>query len=58
LLRRLRNVTVEDQRIVFCYEAGYDDFRLARSLAKLGIESRVLDPASIQVKSPSASYQD
>jgi transposase len=49
LLRRLRNVTVEDQRIVVCYEAGYDGFRLARSPAKLGIESRVLDPASIQV---------
>jgi transposase len=49
LLRRLRNVTVEDQRIVVRYEAGYDGFRLARSLAKLGIESRVLDPVSIQV---------
>jgi transposase len=31
------------------YEAGYDGFWLARALAKMGIECRVLDPASIQV---------
>jgi transposase len=34
---------------VVCYEAGYDGFWLARSLAKAGIDCRVLDPASIQV---------
>ena len=49
LVGRLRKATVEHQRIVVCYEAGYDGFWLARSLAKLGIECRVLDPASIQV---------
>jgi transposase len=45
----LRKATVEDQKIVVCYEAGSDGFWLARSLAEFGIECRVLDPASIQV---------
>ena len=36
-------------RILVCYEAGYDGFWVARSLAKENIECRVLDPASIQV---------
>lgn len=36
-------------RILVCYEAGYDGFWVARSLAGLGIDCRVLDPASIQV---------
>src|SRR5215471_2742579 len=45
LVRRLRGATVQDQRIVVCYEGGYDGFWLARSLARLGIECRVLDPA-------------
>jgi transposase len=49
LVSRLRGASVQDQRIVVCYEAGYDGFWLARSLAKLGIECRVLDPASMQV---------
>jgi transposase len=49
LVGRLRKATVEDQKIVVCYESGYDGFWLARSLAKLGGECRVLDPASIQV---------
>jgi len=49
LVGRLRGATVQDHRIVVCYEAGYDGFWLARSLAKLGIECRVLDPASMQV---------
>ena len=36
-------------RILVCYEAGYDGFWLARLLTKVGIECRVLDPASLQV---------
>jgi transposase len=49
LVGRLRAAAREDRRILICYEAGYDGFWLARTLAKLGIECRVLDPASIQV---------
>src|ERR1700737_4714181 len=49
LIGRLRKAAGEKQRIVVCYEAGYDGFWLARSLAKIGIDGRVLDPASIQV---------
>src|SRR5512132_3860312 len=49
LVARLRVAAREDRRIVVCYEAGYDGFWLARSLAKIGIGCRVLDPASIQV---------
>jgi transposase len=49
LIGRLHKAAREKQRIVVCYEAGYDGFWLARSLAKIGIECRVLDPASIQV---------
>jgi transposase len=49
LIGRLRKTAREKQRIVGCYEAGYDGFWLARSLAKIGIDCRVLDPASIQV---------
>src|SRR6201989_3554282 len=49
LIGRLRKAAGEKQRIVVCYEAGYDGFWLARSLAKMGINCRVLDPASIQV---------
>jgi len=36
-------------RIVSCYEAGYDGFWLHRWLEAQGVESRVLDPASIEV---------
>jgi transposase len=36
-------------RIVSCYEAGYDGFWLHRWLVERGVESRVLDPASMQV---------
>jgi transposase len=36
-------------RVVSGYEAGYDGFWLHRWLEERGIESRVLDPASIQV---------
>ena len=49
LIARLRKAAGEKRRIVVCYEAGYDGFWLARSLAKIGIDCRVLDPASIQV---------
>ena len=49
LIGRLRKTAGEKRRIVVCYEAGYAGFWLARSLAKIGIDCRVLDPASIQV---------
>ena len=49
LIGRLRKAAGEKQRIVVCYEAGYDGIWLARSLAKIGIDCCVLDPASIQV---------
>src|SRR5215510_657090 len=42
LIGRLRKAAGEKQRIVVCYEAGYDGFWLARSLAKIGIDCRVL----------------
>ena len=49
LVSRLRLAARNNRRILVCYEAGYDGFWLARGLAKMGIECRVLDPASIQV---------
>lgn len=49
LVARLRAASKGGRRILVCYEAGYDGFWLARSLAKQQIECRVLDPASIQV---------
>ena len=49
LVSRLRVACRNNRRIVVCYEAGYDGFWLARTLVKIGIECRVLDPASIQV---------
>jgi transposase len=49
LVSRLRVAARNNRRIMVCYEAGYDGFWLARALAKMGIECRVLDPASIQV---------
>lgn len=36
-------------RVVSCYEAGYDGFWLHRWLQAQQIESRVLDPASVEV---------
>jgi transposase len=36
-------------RVVSCYEAGYDGFWLHRWLVSQGIESRVLDAASVEV---------
>jgi len=49
LVARLRTAARTGLRILVCYEAGYDGFWIARSLAKENIECRVLDPASIQV---------
>jgi transposase len=49
VVARLRKAPGDESRILVCYEAGYDGFWVARSLTKLGIECRVLDPASIQV---------
>jgi len=49
LVARLRTAARNGLRILVCYEAGYDGFWIARSLAKENIECRVLDPASIQV---------
>src|SRR5262249_40662926 len=43
LIGRLRKTAGEKQRIVVCYEAGYDGFWLARSLAKIGSDCHVLD---------------
>jgi transposase len=49
LASRLRAAAKDFARILVCYEAGYDGFWLARSLTTVGIECRVLDPASLQV---------
>jgi transposase len=49
LIGKLRSAAKSVGRILVCYEAGYDGFWLARSLSKVGIECRVLDPASLQV---------
>ena len=35
--------------VISCYEAGYDGFWLDRALHAAGIDSRVIDPASLQV---------
>lgn len=37
-------------KVVSCYEAGRDGFWLHRALAEMGIENRVVDSASIEVK--------
>jgi transposase len=39
----------ESSRVVSCYEAGREGFWLHRSLESLGVESRVVDSASIEV---------
>lgn len=49
LIDRLRSAAKNIGRILVCYEAGYDGFWLARSLIEMGVECRVLDPASLQV---------
>lgn len=38
-----------DTRVVSCYEAGPDGFWIHRYLTTLGVESLVVDPASIEV---------
>lgn len=38
-----------DSRVVSCYEAGRDGFWLHRFLAGIGVESHVVDPASMEV---------
>src|ERR1700736_4240676 len=57
LVSRLRVAARNNRRILVCYEAGYDGFWLARALAKMGIECRVLDPlpASRSIAAPAAS---
>ena len=54
LVSRLLLAARNNRRILVCYEAGYDAFWLARALVKIGIECRVLDPASIQVNRPAS----
>src|SRR3984893_7191435 len=49
LIGRLHKAAGGKQRVVGCSEAGYDGLWLPRSLPKIGIDCRVLDPASIQV---------
>jgi len=49
LVGKLRAAAKNLGRILVCYEAGYDGFWLARLLTKVGVECRVLDPASLQV---------
>jgi transposase len=49
LVARLQRSAKDGERLLVCYEAGYDGFWLARSLASRGIACRVLDPASLQV---------
>jgi transposase len=49
VVAKVRKAAGNGERILVCYEAGYDGFWVARSLAGLGIDCRVLDPASIQV---------
>jgi len=47
--RKLRQQGIARVRVVTCYEAGRDGFWLQRMLAAEGIESLVLDAASIEV---------
>ena len=49
LILKLRTAARGRERLLVCYEAGYDGFWLARSLQAEGIECQVLDPASLQV---------
>lgn len=48
LLTRLRR-TSDAKDMVLCFEAGHDEFWLARFLQAEGYDVRVLDPASLQV---------
>jgi hypothetical protein len=49
LVKRLESRRVDGGKIVVCYEAEYDGLWLVRAMLKLGIDGRVLDPASLQV---------
>jgi transposase len=49
LVLKLRAAAQGGERLLVCYEAGYDGFWLARSLQAEGIDCQVLDPASLQV---------
>jgi transposase len=49
LIAKLQAAAPGGERLLVCYEAGYDGFWLARSLKAEGIECHVLDPASLQV---------
>ena len=49
LISKLRAAACNAERLLVCYEAGYDGFWLARALEGVGIACRVLDPASLQV---------
>jgi transposase len=49
LISKLRAAAYNGERLLVCYEAGYDGFWLARALESEGIACRVLDPASLQV---------
>ena len=49
LITKLRSATRAGERLIVCYEAGYDGFWLARSLKAENIECHVLDPASLQI---------
>jgi transposase len=49
LIVRLKAAVKNSERMVVCYEAGYDGFWLARALIGAGVECLVLDPASLQV---------
>ena len=49
LLGKARSQAGGAARVVSAYEAGFDGFWLHRWLEAQGVESRVLDPASIQV---------
>ena len=51
LVMRLRTATHGGERLLVCYEAGYDGFWLARSLKTEKIDRRVLDPASLRGQS-------
>jgi transposase len=49
LKRQARARTGQDYRIICIQEAGYDGFWLHRELEALGVESYVVDPASVAV---------
>ena len=46
---RMRFALPAQARVVSCYEAGRDGFRIHRALTQLGLDNRVVDSASIEV---------